>query len=479
MLKTCRQHRWTLIVLGVVATGDAGAQTSEQEPTVESHTPAATTTTPPLPDLPDEYVDLQQGKTLDLSFGQAVELGIQRNVRTTVSRQAIVTAEGERLRSLSGLLPNVSASVGQTRQTANLMAVGIDPEAVPIINTSVFGPFNHFDARIYAMQTIFDLTAIGAAQAGKASLDRAEVKYRLSTHLVFERVGETYVEVLGAQAAISMFEADLALAEELLKDTKAAYDTGVATALDDARAEARVYASQTRLLEAKNQLAVAQNKLKALLLIPQADDLSLTTELTDRDANAPKVEDAVRSAETNRPDLEFSMETVRIAGFKHRAAIGQQVPSIGFGANYGGSGSKPNEAVQGTYTIGGVLSVPLFDGGNTAGNIKATKSRLHEAEQILRQLKEDADENVRSALATIEYSSQEIVAARERMKVAELTVKLSKDRFFSGVNDNLEVVAAQTSLSTARNLYVRALAKYNVARIKLAVALGVIQGFQL
>jgi outer membrane protein len=58
-------------------------------------------------------------------------------------------------------------------------------------------------------------------------------------------------------------------------------------------------------------------------------------------------------------------------------------------------------------------------------------------------------------------------------------VKLSKDRFFSGVNDNLEVVAAQTSLSTARNLYVRALAKYNVARIKLAVALGVIQGFQL
>jgi len=168
-----------------------------------------------------------------------------------------------------------------------------------------------------------------------------------------------------------------------------------------------------------------------------------------------------------------------VARHKHRAAIGQQVPAIAFAANYGGSGNTPSSNVRGTYQIGGVLSIPLFDGGDTVGNIKATKSRQYEAEDILRQLKEDADEEVRSALAAIEFTSQEVVATTESVGVALLALKLSRDRFFSGVGDNLEVVAAQAVLATSRNRRVRALAKYNNSRIKLAVAVGIIKGFQL
>ena len=431
------------------------------------------------PELPDAYVDERIGAAIELSFEQAIELGIERNVRTTVSRQSIVTSEGERLQSLSGLLPNVSASVAQSRRTANLVAVGLDPTILPDINTSVFGPFNSFDARIYAAQTIFNLTAIGAAQAGRASLDRARIRYVLSTHLVFQKVGETYVQVLGAEGAVAAFEADIALAETLKKDTQAAFKSGVATALDLARAESSVLATQTRLLEAKTQLAVSNNQLKALLLVPQADDLALTTPLTDRDAQAPELDEAIRVAESSRPDIRFAEKTIQVAGFKHRAAIGKQVPTIGFGVNYGGSGNTPSDNVRGTYQLGGVLSIPLFDGGNTVGVIKSTRSRQYEAELILQQLKEDADAQVRSAIESIAYSSQEVVATAERVAVSELALKLSRDRFFNGVSDNLELVAAQTSLANARNAHVRALAKYNTARIKLAVALGVIEGFEL
>ena len=108
-----------------------------------------------------------------------------------------------------------------------------------------------------------------------------------------------------------------------------------------------------------------------------------------------------------------------------------------------------------------------------------SKSRQYEAEDILRQLKEDADEEVRSALSAIEFTSQEVVATTESVGVALLALKLSRDRFFSGVGDNLEVVAAQAVLATSRNRNVRALAKYNNSRIKLAVAVGIIKGFQL
>ena len=86
---------------------------------------------------------------------------------------------------------------------------------------------------------------------------------------------------------------------------------------------------------------------------------------------------------------------------------------------------------------------------------------------------------MRSALAAIDYTSQEIIATRQRVEVNELALKLSKDRFFSGVSDNLELVAAQAALADSRALYTRALGRYNTARVKLAIALGIIQGFEL
>lgn len=417
-------------------------------------------------------------QTIALSFDQAIELGIERNVRTTVSRQGVQTAKGKRLESLSGLLPNVSGSVQQTRRTANLVSVGLDPNDFAIGN-GVFGPFQTFDARLSATQTIFSLTAIGAAQAGKADLQRAEIRYVLSTHLVFQKVGENYVQVLAAEGAVDAFETDLALAQVLEKDTAVAFDSGVATALDKARAESRALASETRLLQAQTQLAVSTNQLKALLMIPQTTQIMLTTPLRDRGVDVPPVEQAVDSAEANRPDIKFSEETIRVAGYRLRAAIGKQVPALAFGVNYGGSGNTIASNVRGTYLIGGVLSVPLYDGGQTIGDIKAARSRQVEAEQILEQLKEDADEQVRSAIQSIVYTAQEVTATAERVAVALLALKLSRDRFFNGVSDNLELVAAQASLATARNQHVQALAKYNDSRIKLAVAVGVIGGFQL
>jgi len=81
-------------------------------------------------------------------------------------------------------------------------------------------------------------------------------------------------------------------------------------------------------------------------------------------------------------------------------------------------------------------------------------------------------------LDTMKYSSQEIISTRKRVQVAKLELELTRDRFFEGVDDNLELVKAQTTLADARDSYIQALATYNTARIELAFALGKIQDFQ-
>lgn len=413
---------------------------------------------------------------LSLSFAEAIELGFQNNVRTQFSEQQVQTAKANRVRSLSGLLPNASGQVSQLRRTANLLSVGIDPSVLPDV-PAVFGPFNTFDARIQLAQAIFDLTAIGTARAGAAALKRSEIKLTLAEHLVFKKTGETYVKVLKFQGQVEANKQDLELAKTLLADTTTAFDSGVATAVDKARAESRMLASETRLYQAQTALTQATYELKALLLLPMRTPIALTSELRPEPTTTPNAQEALITALTHRPDIKFASEEIRVAGYKHRAAVGQQVPSIGFAVSYAGNGNTPGENVEGVYQLAGILQIPLFDGGNTIGLIKAARSKMREAEIILRDLQEQADKDVNDALTSLRYTALEMVSTATRVEVSKQELKLAQDRFFNGVSDNLEVVSAQTTLSAARNAYVQALAKYSDARISLAVALGTIDDF--
>lgn len=419
-----------------------------------------------------------QSGTLSLGFNQAVQLGILNNIRTMMAREQVYEAKGDYKRSLSGMLPNLNAKVGQMRRTSNFLAEGIDPNQIPGFPTGVFGPYNSFDARVYLVQNIFDLTAIGSMQAGASRLKRARIKVTMTQHLIFKKTGEAYVKVLKYQGDVEAAEADLELAKTLYDMTVVAFNAGVATGVDKARAESRMLASETKLLQSKTNLDQAQNALKEILMVPMETSLKLTSPLSAKTKTPPPADRAVATAQAKRPDILAAKEQIRMAGYEHRAAVGQQVPSLAFGANYGGTGNTPGENVAGTYQLAGLIQIPIFDGGNTVGEIQVTKSKKKQAQIILGTLVQQADKEVHDALDTMKYSSQSIVAAKKRVEVAKLELELTRDRFFAGVDDNLELTRAQSNLAEARDEYIQALAEYNDARIMLAYAMGVIGDFR-
>jgi len=58
------------------------------------------------------------------------------------------------------------------------------------------------------------------------------------------------------------------------------------------------------------------------------------------------------------------------------------------------------------------------------------------------------------------------------VELAANELKLSEDRFRSGVTDNIEVITAQSSLQSAQDDHISALALHADARMALARALG-------
>ena len=59
------------------------------------------------------------------------------------------------------------------------------------------------------------------------------------------------------------------------------------------------------------------------------------------------------------------------------------------------------------------------------------------------------------------------------MTLATQNLEQSRDRFRSGVTDNIEVIQAQDALAVATDAYIASLYSFNVAKISLARATGV------
>jgi outer membrane protein TolC len=118
------------------------------------------------------------------------------------------------------------------------------------------------------------------------------------------------------------------------------------------------------------------------------------------------------------------------------------------------------------------LNVPIFNGGLTRGRVTAAESRQKQDELQLSNIRGQVEEDVRLAIVTLRTAAVQVRAANETVMLAQRELEMSRDRFKSGVADNLEVVTAQTTLADARNVQVTALAQHNAARLNLAAALG-------
>jgi outer membrane protein TolC len=62
--------------------------------------------------------------------------------------------------------------------------------------------------------------------------------------------------------------------------------------------------------------------------------------------------------------------------------------------------------------------------------------------------------------------------ARIGVDLAQQTLTQAQDRFSAGVADNLEVIQAQESVSTANENYIASLYAHNLAKVEYAKAIG-------
>jgi outer membrane protein TolC len=183
------------------------------------------------------------------------------------------------------------------------------------------------------------------------------------------------------------------------------------------------------------------------------------------------LEAALERAYKDRPDYQAALERVKAAETARAAASGDSTPSVRLNADYGALGLTPSDA-HSTYTITGLVSVPIFQGGRAKG-------RALEADADLRSRRAEADDmragiyyEVRTAFLDLQATSEQLEVATRAREIAAVTLTQARDRFAAGVADNIEVVQAQEAVSLANERYITALYLNSVGKAVLARDLG-------
>ena len=404
-----------------------------------------------------------------LSLEDAVNLGLKQNLGGVLATDSVTDARGQRWQALSDLLPNVVTDTGFGVHQINVKAsFGITiPGQHPII-----GPFGSFDARAYFTQSVFDWASIERARSSTAQVKSAEFSSKDAREFVVLVIVSNYLLVIADQSEVESATSQRDTAKALFQQASDQKTAGIASAVDVLRSQVQLQSHEQKLIVAQNDLAKEKLALARAIGLPLGQQFEITNHVPHQDLTPSSLDEAIQSAYLARADLQSQVNQVRSAELARKAASAERYPSLGAETDYGLSGVDPGSS-HGTVDAAATLHIPIFQGGRVHGDVLRAEAMLTEERQRLEDLRVKIDQEVRDAYLDLEASRQEVSVEQSAVTLATQNLKQSRDRFASGVTDNIEVVQAQDALATANDAYIASLYGYNLAKMSLARATGV------
>jgi outer membrane protein TolC len=379
-------------------------------------------------------------------------------------------------------LPTVSLTGDLGVHQQNLVAMGFGPDTIAEFSKLITIPSNFSfitrddltEGKIQFGQMLFSGPVISAWKAAGAAERAAHFAKMSARGEVVQQVASAYLHAIAAESEVDNAKALEAADQVLVSHAHEAHEAGVVANLDELRARVQLQAQELALLAAQNTLEKNLILLKREIGIDPGRKIVLTDPAPYSDLAAQTPEELRAVAYKNRQDYQTLQNQAVEMKAIHAAYRSQRLPSLSFGGYYGvslvnGAGAHGNFAAVGT------LSLPLFREARLRGDTEAAQANLDAVNARLADLRGKIDQQVRSALLDVNATAKLVEVARSNVDLATRALSDETDRVSAGVDDNLPLVTAQATLAAAESNLIESLYQYNLSKLALARAAGVIE----
>ena len=348
-----------------------------------------------------------------VTLAQAIKLGLQFNLSALVSNTAQRAANAERTDARAQLLPDINADVLETVQQTDLAAAGLRFSTIslgpgqPAFNfPSIVGPYNYFDIRAKLSQSVVDLTRLHNYRSSKEGVRAAGMTVVDSRELIVLAVTGAYLQVIASQSRVDTARAQIATAEAAWTQAVDRNKSGLNARIDVNRSLVELQTQQQRLNSLLNDLAKQKISFARLIGLPQSQSLSLTDAQPFKPTDTlPGVDEMIRLAWAQRPDIRAADAQVRAAEEARQAAASEYLPSLSLNADYGAIGINPAQS-HGTFSVTGTLNVPIYRSGRIGADVERASAVVAQRRAELGDLRGHAEQDVRNARLDLDTAAR-------------------------------------------------------------------------
>jgi outer membrane protein TolC len=411
-----------------------------------------------------------------LSLADSLNLALQQNPTILKAKNDLEAQYGVVVQTRAVALPQLQAT-GQYRYTESRAVNSIPGAAAPEQN---------WTAGLQLIQTIYQGGKLVAAiKAAKVIKQQSLAQYQTTIADTLLTVRLAYYDILLAAQQITVNQASVNLLQKELDDQEHRYDAGTVPHFNVLRARVALANARPPLINAQNSYRIAKNNLANLLGYDLPRDIwdNIPLNLTDSLDSTPypiNLPDALQQALERRSELVALRKTEELQNLNITDASSGYKPNLQIFAGYNwlnqqftGTGTTPPlYSYLDGWNAGAQVTWNIFDGLLTHGKVVQAKELYQKSKTAVDEKARQIELEVRTTYSDF-IGAQEVLESQKTVQTeAEESLREAYARASAGTGTQLDVLDAETSLTTARSTQVQALHDYDAARARFERAIG-------
>ena len=379
--------------------------------------------------------------TRNLSIYECIDIALKKNPEIKSAKERVIRTRLQIREAFSSILPKLSADLEYTYQDGTTLF-------------SSFFPHNNYSFGLTLQQPIFDQGKyfILRPQAD-ISIEIAELSLEASKQSIILGIIKAYINTLKADETLAIAEESKDRLAEHLRVTQRRFEVGQVAKNDVLRAEMELANSESELIHAEKALALSYEALKKIMFF-EDENLSIhPISYIHKDQRSMK--EMIYNAYEKRPDYLQMVKAKELAQKGVSLAKTDFFPTISIFGEYEKSSEHFLPDNYTSYTVGGSISVPIFEGG-----IRSVKLGRARHDHSLAEYKEadmkkqvrleviEAFLHIEDLLATLKAIDKQIEHAQENMRIVKLRYQEGEATNLDVLDANLLLVKAKTDFAT-------------------------------
>lgn len=411
-----------------------------------------------------------------LSLVDSLNIALQQNDTILKAKNDLEAQYGVVVQTRAVALPQLQAN-GQYRFTEERAL-----DSVPGTVT----PNQNWTAGLQIIQSIYQGgKMVAAIRAAKVIKQQSLAQYQTVIADTLLSVRLAYYDILLAAQQITVNQASVNLLQKELDDQQQRYDAGTVPHFNVLRAKVAVANARPPLIQSQNNYRISKNNLANLLGYDLPRDIwdNIPLNLTDALDSSPypiNLPDALQQALETRTELVALRKTEELQNLNITDASSGYKPNLQIFAGYNwlnqqfsSTGTTPplDNYLDG-WNAGAQVTWNIFDGLLTHGKVIQAKALYQKSKTAVDEKARQIELEVRTTYSDF-IGAQEVLESQKTVQdEAEESLREAYARAGAGTGTQLDVLDAETSLTTARSTQVQALHDYDAARARFERAIG-------